>query len=569
MPEKVHQRQGIRDLPEILFSLGVENVVLCPGSRSAPITISFVKFGRQKCISIVDERSAAYFALGIVQFSMKPVAIVCTSGTAALNFAPAVSEAYYQNLPLIIITADRPVEWVDQADSQTIRQKNLYQNYCKASFDIPGDIFTADDLWYANRTVSQAVALSLTGDKGPVHLNIPLKEPLYNPLPEQSSNTSVIRFQENIFDREISDISGFAGNLNHFSKKWILLGVATPDAHLQELISSLAGRNDFLIITENTSNISGDNIITTPDTWIASLKESEKEILKPDLLITIGHSIVSKKLKIYLRNFAPAEHWQISHSVTMMDTFKCLSRVIKTDAISFLKAIINAPVNKSDIISKICTDYRGLCNYSSAFLKVAPYSDLSCISFILNRLPSKSIVHLANSSPVRYSQISETRSDLNYFCNRGTSGIDGCTSTAAGAAYSSENPVFLITGDLAFLYDSNALWNNYINKNFKIIVTNNNGGNIFSLIDTSPEMDVAKEYFSTPHSVNISKLAEAYNFAYLSVKNEDELKSVFEKFLLTDKPTVLEIVTNAEHNSMVYKDYYKYIASYCQISNGH
>jgi 2-succinyl-5-enolpyruvyl-6-hydroxy-3-cyclohexene-1-carboxylate synthase len=188
-----HFRQGIKNIPEICARLGVKKVVIAPGSRNAPLIFAFTAQPELECLSITDERSAAYFALGMSQHSGEGVALVCTSGTAVLNFAPAIAEAYYQSIPLLVFTADRPAEMIDQADGQTLRQTNIFGNYIKASFDLSLDTVADADLQFSDRQVSQAIDTALAYPQGPVQINVPLREPIYTAIPEKHSNPKIIR----------------------------------------------------------------------------------------------------------------------------------------------------------------------------------------------------------------------------------------------------------------------------------------------------------------------------------------------------------------------------------------
>jgi 2-succinyl-5-enolpyruvyl-6-hydroxy-3-cyclohexene-1-carboxylate synthase len=561
MEEKIHSRQNIRDLPDILASGGVEKVVLCPGSRNAPLILSFAKYSNLDCLSIVDERSAAYFAVGMAQFTRKPIVVVCTSGTAVLNCAPAIAEAYYQNIPLIVITADRPAEWIDQADGQTIRQNNIFENYIKASFHISGDVNTTDELWFSNRTVSQALIIANGNIPGPVHLNISFKEPLYTSLPEKGSD----RFFTGYRPVGVSDFNVdkcfFANQWGLFPKKWIVPGMDNPDKNLSEILQTLSMRDDTVVITENISNISGKSIISTPESFIASLTEVQKEQFRPDLLITTGHSLVSKRLKQYLRKFKPAKHWHIGNPTGFADTFQSIDEVFDVDPSAFLSMFREDFIPVSNFSNDVERQLSVLNEREIDFSYNLPYSDLYAMQSLFQLIPDSWVIHLANSTSIRYSQLFTSRPGLTFFSNRGTSGIDGCTSTAMGSAYISKLPTVLITGDLAFLYDSNALWNKYISENFKIIVLNNQGGNIFRLIDTTDEISGISNYFETPQSVDIGSLVQAYGLTYFKIDNENGFESVVDSFFKESKPSVLEIITDPEINTKVYKDYFRVIAA--------
>lgn len=551
-------RQGIRNIPEICFQHGLTKAVICPGSRNAPLILSFTKHPSIDCLSITDERSAGYFALGMSQMNGDPIAVVCTSGTAVLNIAPSVAEAYYQNLPLIIFTADRPKEWIDQADGQTIRQSGIFKNYIKQSFEVPLETSHPDDLWFFNRTVSQALDTALAFPAGPVHINVPLREPLYTPLPEEFQIPGIIK--SSAFQAQLS-----SNNLGIYAEKWkearkklIIFGIHRKDETLMHLAKKLSNRKDTVVIAENLSNVAGENIIYAPEPLVASLTDKEKLAFQPDLIITIGEGTVSKRLKQYLRAFPPAEQWHVSTSGNYTDTYKSLSVLIQADAALFLQELNSLP-ETGDTYTGLLKKSLNQIRLHEQYVSKSGLADIKVIHEVLGEIPNNAVVHLANSTPVRYAQLSPAREETTYFSNRGTSGIDGCISTAAGSAYISGRQVFVISGDLAFIYDSNALWGNFLHLNLKIIVINNNGGNIFSLIESSPEMDKARKFFETPHSVKIKALAEAYGSGYLECSELSALSHCMAQLIQHQGTCILEIKTDARENTRVYKEYYKFI----------
>lgn len=551
-----HFRQGIKNIPEICRLHGIKKVVIAPGSRNAPLIFAFTEQESLECFSITDERSAAYFALGMALQSVEAVALVCTSGTAVLNFAPAIAEAYYQNLPLLVFTADRPAEMIDQADGQTLRQHNIFANYIKAAFDLPVETVLNDDLQFCDRQVSQAIDTAISYPQGPVQINVPLREPIYTALPENHSFPK-------IFSTLAADVSPDAETLKKlqtswltFKKKMVIFGVYPKNEQLNELANRLADEPDIVVIAENLSNISGPKIITRPEPLFASLTDGEKENFRPDLLITIGHSIICKQLKIFLRGFGAAAQWQLESSLPYIDTYKCLDVIIPGKACDVLAKM---PLERTvSTYSEIfLSQNQVVANRHDAFVEDAPLSDMSVVARLLEMAPAGTQLHLANSTAVRWTQLFPTRPNVSYFCNRGTSGIDGSLSTAAGYAYASGQPTVFLTGDLSFIYDSNGLWNNYIGNNFKIIVMNNNGGNIFRFIGDKQLMEKSLDFFTTPHKVKIQSLVEAYGLNYLACSEtrtlEESLKTLFE----APGAMVLEVFTDSDLNTENYKGYFR------------
>ena len=553
-----HFRQGIKNIPEICFQHGVRKVIIAPGSRNAPLILAFTAHPGIECLSITDERSAGYFAVGIAQHSGEAVALICTSGTAVLNFAPAVAEAYYQNLPLIVITADRSAETIDQADGQTIRQSDIYTNYIKTSVELPVETTQTVDLTFSDRQVSQAIDTALSIPYGPVHINVPLREPIYEAIPEIHSNPKIIKTVSSDVSVSKESLQKLTEAWKFYSRKLIIIGVQPKNENLNALATKLANENDIVVIGENISNISGTNIINRPEVFFASLSTEVKELFKPDLLITIGHSAISKQMKLFLKEFQPVEHWQFESSLPYADTYKSLTTIVPGKAVETLEAM---PLGKTK--SGFAKTYQQqmdtIGKRHDKFIKDAPLSDMSAVTKLLKLVPSDTVLQLANSTSVRWTQLFPSRNDLSYYCNRGTSGIDGSLSTAAGFAYSSKQNTVYLTGDLSFIYDSNGMWNNYLGGNFKVIVMNNNGGNIFKFIGDQKLMKSCEEFFTTPHHVKIKSLVEAYGLEYLACTKTEELEEILIRIFSADKATVLEIFTDAALNTENYKGYFKNI----------
>lgn len=558
-----HPRQGIKDIPTICSQLGVKQVVITPGSRNAPLIMSFNQEKNITCLSMTDERSAAYFALGIAQVSGNPVGLVCTSGTAALNFGPAIAEAYYQNLPLIVFTADRPPELVDQADGQTIRQTEVFRNHVKGSFILPTETAAEADLWYSNRLISEAIGLALQTPSGPVHINVPLREPLYTKLPELSDVTGIIKTTTTQIDIPDNEFDILFSRWQKYERKLIVAGFGQPDNKLLAVLRKIANNKSVIVIAENLSNLCDEKFICSPERFFASIAEDEKPGFKPELLITIGNSVVTKRMRQFFRTYKPDEHWNIAPWFTFTDTYQCLTLNIQTNPEYFFNKILSEKIpagSKSEYADLFHKKESQVQKKHDEYLFNAPFSDLQVFEQVLSFLPSGTNLHLSNSTPVRYAQLFKTRADIQYFGNRGTSGIDGCVSTASGSAWVSGKPTTMIAGDLAFIYDSNALWNNYLSEELRIIVMNNGGGNIFTLIETSPEIDSLSEYFETPHKVNISQLSAAFGIQHYFCDNLEDLKKQLDYLFKSSGPSVLEIKTDGKTDTTVFKNYFKKVS---------
>ena len=451
--------KSVQNIVELCYVKGVEDVVISPGSRNAPLTISFNHRKKFNCFSVVDERAAAFFALGIAQQKQKPVVVVCTSGSAAVNYYPAIVEAFYQQIPLIVITADRPIERIDQGAGQTIRQENIFANHILFSANLlEGENNTS----FNDRLVNTAINKANSKDvKGPVHINVPLLEPLYDTI--EVNNLSVKNIC--VFDTEsrLSNdaLSKVVHKIEQTDKVLLLSGTNYPNKTLNESLETITKLNNVVLLTETTSNINTSNNIECIDKVINTIDDKTKEILKPQLVITFGGAIVSKMIKSWILN-NDIEHWHVSKNAEHKDTFNTLTTVIDSAPSDFFFQLANEYIKELD--SSFSCDWNNVYaiknNRHQQFFKQENeelnFTDLSVFKTIFDVIPSNVQVQLSNSSVVRYAQLFEHEKQNHQFANRGTSGIDGSTGTAIGAANAiTPKPVVLITGDISFFYDSN------------------------------------------------------------------------------------------------------------------
>lgn len=566
-------KPSVHILIELLIHKGVKHVVLSPGSRDAPLLFSIAREKRIKHYMILDERSAAFFALGIAQASSEPVAIVCTSGTAVLNYAPAVAEAFYQRLPLIVISADRPLEWIDQDDSQTIRQYGILKNIVKYSCTLPSDTSSEDKKWYTLRTINEAINISLSGRMGPVHINMPFSEPLY--LSKKYRNK--IRNIETCFPFD-SITKSIAEELYHSickeKKVMILCGFNQENMNLNFYLNEISKNDNIVIITENISNIVGENIYCSIDRFLSLIPDGEQKYYVPDLLITFGGPLVSRRMKTFLRKNNTFSHWSINPDEKTADTFRCLTKHIKTTPEIFFESIYDS-INSSNkkISQSLYEDLKyseiweniyiaSLVKHNNYISKIE-WSDLKAFSLINEAIPRETFVQLSNGTSIRYSQLFENKEEVSYACNRGTSGIDGSSSTALGASIINTGRnrkaiTLLITGDLSFMYDSNSIWNSYLSKNFKIIVMNNSGGNIFRFIPGPSTLPEFEECFEMKQKTNIEGMSKAADIKYYKAENEMELEKILPEFFNElDKTALLEVKTLNIKDTEILKNYFE------------
>lgn len=553
---------GVQQLVKSLAELGLKELVICPGSRNAPLTLTFNRHPAFNCTSIRDERSAGFFALGQAIVLQEPVAVVCTSGSAALNLAPAIVEAYYQRVPLIVITADRAKAWTHQGDGQTINQTQLYANYIRKSYDLNGDSQAPESLWEINRSVSEAWQVATKVNKGPVHFNVPLSEPLYQ---TKVLNATLLKPFSQLQTNTILNSKDWEALKRQFetSKKvMILVGQCPKDAALNEVLIQFSQFENTIILTESTANVKHSDFIQNIDRCISTLDASIASNFMPDLLISIGDAVVSKRIKTLLRKYKPQAHWHIHPWDALMDTYQSLTLAIPLQPVSFLQNLKeNLIVTTSDYKSIWQERNQNLAVQHNVFCERLEFSDFAVFKAIFDSLPLNTQVHIANSSPIRYAQLFDYSKVKSTHCNRGTSGIEGCTSTAMGAAAIQVQENFLlITGDVAFHYDSNALWLEKDIQNLNIIVINNKGGGIFRIIPGPDTLDERTSFLETSMNLNVAAIATQYQWQYLQAKDEASLKQVLPLFF-QQKRTILEIFTDAEQNPKVLAAYWDFLKS--------
>ena len=558
---------------------GISNIIISPGSRNAPLTLGFTEDPYFNCFSIVDERCAAFFALGIAQEQREPTAVVCTSGSALLNYYPAIAEAFYSTIPLVVISADRPLYKVDIGDGQTIRQENIFQNHIGFSGNLKQDMVHATEVYskyakndlldqgaiqeYNENIVKQALNIALH-QKLPIHINIPFEEPLYGVVASPVVEPDIIPLVEPILNT--IQVSDFTATWQKATRKMILIGVNYEHSLNAEVIASLANDPSVLVFTETTSNVHHPNFFPSIDSILAPIEKSaEKNTLfaqlKPEVLVTFGGLIVSKKIKAFLRTHQPLEHWHID-PLKANDTFFCLTHHIKANPSSFLASIQNeAGAHKASEYFAFWNELK--TNFEvkrAAYLSQIPFSDMKAFECITAAIPENYQVQVANSSSIRYMQLFPSKPTLKVHCNRGTSGIDGSTATAVGAAVYHKEPTVLITGDLSFLYDSNGLWNAAIRKDFRIIVVNNSGGGIFRILPGKEDSPNFNAFFETQHQLDASHLSKMFGFEYENASSTEEVEDAFQRFFIrSNSPKLLEITTPSAINDKILLGYFDFL----------
>ena len=541
-------------LVETMHFHGVNHAVVSPGSRNAPLIIALSR-SRIKTHIVVDERSAAYVALGMAQQLKAPVALVCTSGTALLNYAPAVAEAYYQKIPLIVVSADRPQEWIDQDDSQTIRQFKALDQFVKRSYDIPARCDDDTAVWYAERIAHDAMMEATSLRRAPVHINVQLAEPLNGLTTEPYKLRRIHHFPS--YDGICrDDIIKLKEQLLH-KRVMIIAGFMEMNEPLRQALNDIAAKDAAVVLTETISNMADDFTINAIDRTLLAIDENDKRYY-PDVVITIGGAIVSRKIKAFLRKVKP-DHWYVGLNDVTVDCFQSLTRRIEANPDTFIPTLFQDSLT----VKSFCTIWKdahtaGLRRHHKYLEKIG-WSDMKAYETIFDfyqQNPDNLIMHLSNGTTIRYAQLFGDRVIAPNFCNRGVSGIDGCTSTAIGAAMVN-GPAVLITGDMSFLYDISALSAITPKLQLKIVVVDNGGGGIFRFIDSTSSLPELEKYFVVKRNLDVEKVAASFGIKTYRADNADSLFEQLSNMMVEDGPAVLVVKTDGKRSAEILKNYFK------------
>lgn len=545
-------KKNILQLVALLKAHRIQKIVLCPGSRNIPIVQTLVNIPEFTCYPVTDERSAGFFALGLALNGGSPAAVCCTSGTALLNIHPAVAEAFYQQVPLVVISADRPAAWIGQMDGQTLPQPGVFGSLVKKSVNLP-EVQSEEDEWYCNRLINEALMELDHHGKGPVHINVPISEPFFKlPVTELPEARVITRYQGlNVYNK---DYQPLIDRLNRYQRRMVVVGQMNLIYLFDKKYTKMLYKH-FAWFTENISNQTIPGMpIRNIEPLLCSMDFEAQQKMRPELLITYGGHIISKRLKKFLRRHPPVEHWHVAADGQVADLFGSLTTVIEMDPFEFLEKIAPMMDNRTPEYPRTWENLSK--NIPQA---VFPYSEMSAIGKIIHHLPSSCSLHLANSSTVRYAQLFPLPKDVEVLSNRGTNGIEGSLSTALGYATASDKLNFIFIGDLSFFYDMNALWNANYGSNVRILLLNNAGGEIFHALPGLEMQDNSRRFITAIHRTSARAWAEDRGFRYLSAHNEDELNQAAEIFTqpsITPQPLLLEVFTEKDQDIEHLKTYY-------------
>ena len=540
----------------------VRCAIVSPGARNSTLLQSLANSGMD-LIPVVDERVAAFVALGMAAESDSPIAIVCTSGSAMLNYAPALAEAFYRRIPIIAITADRPAMWIDRADSQTIRQPGALDSVVKHSYSLP-PASGSDALVHSMLLLQEALIEAKKWPRGPVHINVPIDfnadHPSmlpYRPISVVSSDTVISTSRA----RELGRL------LASPRKLLVVAGGGNPSPKINKALSKMSQLPNVAVITEPTSNIHVREAILSGEATLTGADRDTTDRLRPDVVITIGGAIVSARMKKMLRTTQALEHWAVGGMIgySLPDTFGRLTTLIDMDAESILPLLASA-MQPHKAPCDFGNDWRVAYHRGQALLQSAiaraPWSSMRAISYMLTQTPRRWNIHVSNGMTIRIAcLVAAIAGPWHRFdCNRGVSGIDGATSTAIGAAISSKtSPTLLITGDMSALYDMASLASGIVPPRFRMAVIDNGGGGIFRFSGATRRLPCRSALLEMEGlEVPLRGLAADCNFDYYEAKSDEELRTVWPRFTseLADRPAILRIITNGVTDADIFNDYY-------------
>lgn len=544
-------------LAQALPAYGVTDIFSSPGSRNAPLIIALARQQGLRVRPVVDERSAAFIALGHASVSRRPAALVCTSGTALLNYLPAVAEAYYRKVPLIVVSADRPAAWIGQDDSQTLPQPGAMTRFVKGSFDLKGEITDERGWWLANRVLNEAMQTALNGRRGPVHINISFDEPLTADTPPSPLHTIFRKIDLLLPPRKLDteEAKALASEASA-GDTLIVGGFCQPSAAMNKAFAKLTPLPGVTVVADALANLNVNGTLDCPDLFIDS-RLLDRQGAHPRLLITFGGSLLSRRLKEYLRKTPFDEHWHVGRNDSLIDSYFSLTRRIEIDEEEFFPRFANAMAYLADRRSKGgMAEGMSECKslwHEAAFRAIESRSsdaDTTCwsaraaVHTLLDTLPCDWNLQLSNGLTPRLAITGNACRFHRRDCNRGVSGIDGSVSTALGASLAYKGTTILLTGDMSMQYDIAALSSPLITPRLKIAVINNSGGGIFREIASTRGLPELERYFACGTCLPLRELAQAYRMAYFRAESASQLHDAIPRFIAeTDRPAIIEVVT--------------------------
>ena len=543
-------KENINILSALLIAHGVRHAVVCPGSRNSAIVHNLNECKEIDCYGVTDERSAGFYALGMAQALQQPVVVCVTSGTALLNLAPAVAEAYYQHVPIMVVSADRPAQWIDQLDGQTLPQPDALGRFVKKAVSLP-EPRDDEERWYCNRLINEALLETRHHGKGPVHINVPVSEPLFEytvkKLPEER-NIYLLnpRSSKSMISVEC------AGQFFRSKKPMVIIGQMSVDDILPEDLYSISLCS--VVLNESLSVGKGgehfDEVLQTV---------GDNPDYQPDFVLYLGDTMVSKRIKKWMRGLKKANIWAVAEDGVIRDTSMNLYGVIEGHPADVLEDLVEAAGIKT---VKSPQTFKAL--WEKALEKIdnhiesyePEYSQMAAVKYLEGSLmyAEDSYIHYGNSTAVRLANIYAKHY---VYCNRGVNGIEGSLSTAAGFSCVVDENVYCVIGDLSFFYDQNALWNQNLRGNLRILLLNNGKGGIFNMLKGLEKSPARDRFVAAEHKTTAEGICRQNNVVYLRAGNTEEMQEGIDRLINTDsdRPVLLEVFTNAETDEQVLKRY--------------
>jgi len=563
-------KDNVNILTSLLVAYGIRHAVVCPGSRNSPIVHNLHECPHIECYPVTDERSAGFYALGMSLERDEPVAVCVTSGTALLNLAPAVAEACYQHVPLVVISADRPPQWIGQLDGQTLPQPDALGRFVARSVSLPS-VTDTESHWYCNRLICEAMMEAAAKGGQPVHINVPLAEPLFEYDVEELPRESKIVMQRPSAHFADIERSGLRHDFWSARRPMIVIGQTRYPLLKDDRLRSL--RSHAVVLFEPLGS----------DVGTAHVEEvlhavGDDEGLLPDFVLYGGGTLVSKRLKQFLRRATDADFWEISDDGQLHDTFMRTKGVIEGSLADVLPELESCLSETSTYEQVFETTFEPLPDTSAyvsrwqALLSQAaqraeafspPYSQMAAVRLLEQRYAETGVpanFHYANSSAVRLACI---YSPGFVYCNRGVNGIEGSLSTAAGFSVVASRRVVCVIGDLSFFYDQNALWNQNLRGNLRILLLNNGRGGIFNMLPGLEQSPARDAYVAASHHTSAEGICRQNGIVYLSASSMDELQPAVSTLLdmESQRPVLLEVCTDAEADAAALRAYYAQSAS--------
>ena len=536
----------------MLKKYGIKHLVLSAGSRNMPFVHSVENDDFFKCYSVVDERSAAYFAMGISQQINSPVVLSCTSSTATTNYYPAITEAYYLGIPLLVITADRDPYYLGQLEDQMIDQIGMYGNVCRKSIQLP-IVNTEDDFWYCERLVNEAFLELSHGGCAPVHINVPTSVDLTNYSTEKLPNIRKIN-RYSLSDNQDSWLDKVS-ELSKYKKILVICGQTYDSpAELKEYLELFFAKYNCIIAIDHMSNLTSPDFVETSLLTHYLSSDQFADIL-PDLVISFGGNFISQFKKLLRENYKKTEHWLINESGNVVDSFKCLHEIFECNSLYFFKFFVEkaGDINNNRRYYNTWIDHiNDLPDFEFDF------SNVSVIKELTIKIPDYSILHLSVLNSIRITNFFSLSPTIRVFANMGSHGIDGCMSTFLGQAFVSEKLSFLVIGDLSFFYDMNSLRIRHIGENVRILLINNRGGAEFLRHMDKNDNPTIDMHTSARHLNTAKGWAESVGFKYMTSSTQIEYIALLDDFVSSksESPILFEVITDMESDAEVIKQFY-------------